>query len=61
YKLEEIQETPLETMEAIAMKRGFIRPGKKIDYERTARAVLDEFRGGLIGKITLEKVEGEKG
>ncbi|MBK5261172.1 MAG: ribosome biogenesis GTPase YlqF [Peptostreptococcaceae bacterium] len=56
YKLEEICETPLETMEAIALKRGFILSGKRIDYERTARAVLDEFRAGAIGRITLEKV-----
>ena len=56
YKLEEVGETPLETMEKIAEKRGFILPGKKIDYERTGRTVLDEFRAGAIGKITLEKV-----
>ena len=54
YKLDEIQENPLDTMEAIASKRGFILPGKRIDYERTARTVLDEFRGGKIGRITLE-------
>lgn len=56
YKIEEISETPLETMEAIALKRGLILPGKRIDYERTARTVLDEFRGGKIGHITLERL-----
>ena len=56
YKLDEICETPLETMEAIATKRGFIFPGKRIDYERTARTVLDEFRSGKIGHITLERI-----
>ncbi len=56
YKLDEQQQTPLETMEAIAMKRGYILPGKKIDYDRCARTVLDEFRAGMIGKITLEGV-----
>lgn len=54
YKLEELGETALDTMEAISMKRGFIMSGKRIDYERTARTVLDEFRAGSIGKITLE-------
>ena len=44
-------------MEAIALKRGFILPGKRIDYERCAKTVLDEFRGGKIGRITLEKVQ----
>ena len=54
YKLEEIYETPLENMDAIALKRGFILPGKRIDYERTARTVIDEFRAGTIGQISLE-------
>ena len=54
YKLDEIFETPLENMEAIALKRGFILPGKRIDYERTARTVIDEFRAGKIGRISLE-------
>ena len=54
YKLEEIPETPLETMEAMAVKRGCILPGKRIDYERIGRLVLDEFRAGKIGRITLE-------
>ncbi|MBQ2146875.1 MAG: ribosome biogenesis GTPase YlqF [Firmicutes bacterium] len=54
YKLEEIAETPLDNMENIARKRGFILPGKRIDYERTARTVIDEFRAGTIGRITLE-------
>ena len=54
YKLEELGETSLETMERIAEKRGFILSGKRIDYTRTARTVLDEFREGRIGLITLE-------
>ena len=56
YKLDELCETPLETMEAIALARGFILPGKRVDYERTARTVLDEFRSGKIGHITLERL-----
>lgn len=56
YKLEELRETALENMDAIAMKRGCILPGKRIDYERIAKVLLDEFRAGIIGKITLEKV-----
>ncbi len=55
YRLEELGETPLETMEWIAGKRGFIMAGKKIDYERTGRTLMDEFRSGLIGRITLEE------
>ncbi len=56
YKLDGLGDTSLETMEAIAAKRGFLMKGKRVDYTRTARTLLDEFRGGSIGKITLEKV-----
>lgn len=55
YKVEALGETPLETMEIIAEKRGYILSGKRIDYERTGRAFMDEFRSGTIGRITLEK------
>lgn len=54
YKLEELGDEPLDSMEMIAAKRGFIMSGKRIDYERTARTVLDEFRAGKIGRVTLE-------
>jgi len=59
YKLEEIAATPLENMENMALKRGCILPGKRIDYERIGKLVLDEFRGGKIGRITLEQPEQE--
>ncbi|WP_037372763.1 ribosome biogenesis GTPase YlqF [Anaerovorax odorimutans] len=55
YKLEELGELPLDTMEKIAKKRGFIQSGNKIDYERTGRTVMDEFRAGMIGSISLER------
>lgn len=57
YKLDEIAETSLENMENMAMKRGCILPGKRIDYERIGKLVLDEFRGGKIGRITLESAQ----
>ena len=55
YKLDEISDQAIENMDNIALKRGFIMSGKRIDYERTGRTVLDEFRGGKIGRITLEQ------
>lgn len=55
YKFSGLSDDKLANMEALALKRGFILPGKRIDYERTARTVIDEFRAGKIGKITLEK------
>lgn len=44
----------LAVMEAICRRRGWILPGKRIDYERGGRTILDEFRASTIGKITLE-------
>ncbi|SFE07332.1 ribosome biogenesis GTPase A [Peptostreptococcaceae bacterium pGA-8] len=57
YKLDKISEDALENMDAIALKRGFILPGKRIDYDRCAKIVIDEFRSGKIGNITLEYPE----
>jgi ribosome biogenesis GTPase A len=47
----------LAVMEEIAGRRGYILAGRRVDYERTARAVLDEFRAGKLGRITLERPE----
>ncbi|MGL4363169.1 MAG: ribosome biogenesis GTPase YlqF [Cellulosilyticaceae bacterium] len=40
---------------AIGKKRGFIMPGGAVDETRTANMILDEYRSGRIGKITLER------
>jgi len=50
------EDPALACMEEIARRRGLILPGARIDYERTARTVLDEFRAGKIGRITLERI-----
>ncbi|MBQ0101574.1 MAG: ribosome biogenesis GTPase YlqF [Firmicutes bacterium] len=56
YKVSVTSETEDGDMfEMIARKRGFIVSGGEINEERTAVTLLDEFRGGKIGRITLEK------
>ena len=57
YKIEEISSDGLEAMEQIGRKRGFLFSGNRLDYERTARTILDEFRAGKTGCVTLEKAE----
>lgn len=42
-------------LELIAGKRGMMISGGEPDTERAAITLLDEFRGGKIGKITLER------
>ena len=39
---------------AIGKKRGMLLPGGEIDLQRAASTVLDEYRGGKLGRITLE-------
>lgn len=55
YKLEELSENPLENLDKIALKRGAIMPGKRIDYNRVAVMLMDEYRAGKLGKISLER------
>lgn len=55
YKIDEINEDPLETLNNIARKRGCLIKGGEIDYNRISTILLDEFRGGKIGMISLER------
>ena len=43
-----------EIMLEIGRKRGCIVSGGKVDEEKTARILLDEFKNGMIGRITIE-------
>lgn len=54
YNLESLAQTPLEIYEQIAVARGYVLRGAEVDYDRTAKAVLDDFRKQRIGKIMLE-------
>ena len=38
----------------IAKARNLLRTGGEPDYQRAAKLVLDDFRNGRIGRITLE-------
>lgn len=44
-----------ELLERIGRKRGFLVSGGEINTERAAAALLDEFRGGKLGRISLER------
>ena len=45
-------------MEAAGRKRGFLISGGEVDTERMAKILLDEFRGGKLGRFTLELPQG---
>lgn len=46
--------TGVEIMDAIGIKRGCLIKGGEVDYEKVSRIILDEFRRGMLGKISLE-------
>ncbi len=55
YKVEaKDDETAEELLERMTAKRGFLLRGGVPDTERFATCLLDEFRGGKIGRITLD-------
>ena len=46
-----------DMLEQAGRRRGFLISGGEIDTERMARILLDEYRGGVLGRITLETPE----
>lgn len=55
YKLNSLSDNTLENMDNIARKRGAVISGGNIDYNRVSVLILDEFRGGKLGQISLER------
>ncbi|MBE6822041.1 MAG: ribosome biogenesis GTPase YlqF [Ruminococcaceae bacterium] len=58
YKLEEVDiadRKGYELLEMIGKKRGMLISGGEIDTERASIMILDEFRSGTLGRITLER------
>lgn len=56
YKLPDIESLSAgEILEAVAAKRGMKISGGELDTERAAITVLDEFRAGKLGRISLER------
>ncbi len=51
----EEEDSDYDVFEKIARKRGFLRSGGVIDEDRAASVILDEFRAGKIGRITLDR------
>lgn len=53
YELEE-EGTNLETLNNIAKARGCLLKGNELDIDKAAHLLMDDFKGGKLGKITLE-------
>ncbi len=55
YKIEDFEELePYELLELIAQKRGMLLRKGEYDTERAAVMLLDEYRSGKLGRITLD-------
>lgn len=50
------EDSDYDVFEKIARRRGFLRSGGVIDEDRAAGVILDEFRAGKIGRITLDRM-----
>ena len=53
FNIEE-SDDPVVTLEQIARARGCYKKGQEIDYTKAASILMDEFRAGKLGKMTLE-------
>ena len=61
YNIDYAPETPgWELLQAAGKKRGYLLSRGEIDTERMAKVLLDEFRGGKLGRFTLEVPEDLK-
>lgn len=55
YQVPEETEAPLQILEHICNNRKCCKKGGEVDYEKGAAILLDDFRSGRIGRITLER------
>lgn len=54
FKLKDPEAKGQALLEQVCRSRGYLLRGGELDLERGVTAVLDEFRSGRIGRITLE-------
>ncbi len=50
-----LPEEPVQLLELIGSKRGCLRGGGTVDYEKAERIIISEFRGGKLGRFTLDQ------
>lgn len=55
YKIKNTEAEKYELLDEVCRGRGFLMRGGEYDYDRCCAVVLDEFREGKVGKITLEE------
>ena len=53
--------SPLEMLNKVCVRRGFVLRGNDFDYERAEKAVIDDFRKGRLDKVTLDDISDCEG
>ncbi|HQB64188.1 MAG TPA: ribosome biogenesis GTPase YlqF [Sedimentibacter sp.] len=56
----EAGEKPLDILDNIAYKKGFLINKTQIDYLRASNLLFNDFRAGKLGRITLERPKEQK-
>jgi len=57
YGIECLSEDLVEEFDLIAKKRGALMKGGIIDYEKTAKIIMNDLKNGALGKITLDRTK----
>lgn len=60
FKIKDLSLRGPDLLDAVCVGRGFLMKGGVYDTERACKVVLDEFRGGKLGRITLEAPKEER-
>ena len=50
-----VKKEPLALLNIISVKRGALKKGAQYDYAKAAKFVIDDFRSGRLGRISLER------
>jgi ribosome biogenesis GTPase A len=61
FKIRDLSLRGPDLLNAVCEGRGFLMKGGVYDTERACKVVLDEFRGGKLGRITLEAPKEDEG
>ena len=54
YDFTSLPATDIELLDALGAKRGCLRGGGRVDYEKVSSILVNEFRAGMLGRISLE-------
>ena len=60
FRIKDLSLRGPDLLDAVCEGRGFLMKGGVYDTERACKVVLDEFRGGKLGRITLEAPKEER-